>query len=92
MQKNNRSSSVREGNTSSARNHFVFERENYKWMLIGLAIIFTGYILMIGGGSEDPTQFSEALFNTQRLTVAPICILLGFVVEIFAIFRKPKGQ
>jgi hypothetical protein len=91
MQRNNRAS-VRESNSTNAPNQFVFGKENYKWMLIGLAIIFTGYVMMIGGGSEDPNQFSDALFNTQRLTVAPVCILLGFVVEIFAIFRKPKGE
>jgi hypothetical protein len=91
MQRNNRTS-VRESSSSNTQNQFVFGKENYKWMLIGLAIIFTGYVLMIGGGSEDPNQFSDALFNTQRLTAAPVCILLGFVVEIFAIFRKPKDE
>lgn len=70
---------------------FAFGKENYKWMLIGLAVIALGYILMIGGGSEDPNVFTgDALFNFQRLTLSPILILAGFVIEIFAIMKKSK--
>ena len=49
-----------------------------------------GFVLMSGGGSEDPNVFSDAIFNTQRLTIAPILILTGLVIEIFAILHKPK--
>lgn len=49
-----------------------------------------GFILMSGGGSDDPNVFSDAIFNTQRLTIAPLLILSGLVVEIFAIFHRPK--
>ena len=49
-----------------------------------------GFFLMSGGGSEDPNVFSDAIFNTQRLTIAPILILTGLVIEIFAILHKPK--
>jgi hypothetical protein len=45
---------------------------------------------MIGGGSDDPNKFNFDLFNFQRLTLAPVLILAGFVIEIFAIMKKPK--
>lgn len=71
---------------------FAFNKENYKLLLIGLALIVLGFILMIGGGSEDPDEFSYGLFSFQRLTLAPILILAGYVVEIFAIMKRPKDQ
>jgi len=69
---------------------FAFGRENYKLLLIGLAFIVVGFLLMIGGGSDDPDVFSEDIFSFRRMTLAPILILAGFVIEIFAIMRKPK--
>jgi hypothetical protein len=69
---------------------FAFARENYRLLLIGLALIFIGFLLMIGGGSDDPNVFSEDIFNFRRMTLAPILILAGYVVEIFAIMKKPK--
>jgi hypothetical protein len=69
---------------------FAFSKENYRLMLIGLAFIVIGYILMIGGGSKDPNDFSPAIFDFQRITLAPILILAGYVIEIFAIMKKPK--
>ncbi len=59
-------------------------------VLAGLALIALGFFLMAGGGSEDPNVFNEEIFSTRRITVAPIVILLGFAVEIFAIMKKPK--
>lgn len=70
---------------------FVFERKNYILMLIGLGLMALGYILMIGGGSDDPNVFNPAIFDTQRLTIAPLLILTGLVVEIVAILHKPKA-
>ena len=67
-----------------------FGRDNYKWVLIGLAFLVVGFLLMIGGGSTDPDVFNEKMFNFQRLTLAPILVLAGFVVEIVAIFWKKK--
>jgi hypothetical protein len=69
---------------------FAFSKENYRLMLIGLALMALGFILMIGGGSKDPNDFSPDIFNFQRLTLAPVLILSGYVVEIFAIMKKPK--
>ncbi|MFH0894368.1 MAG: DUF3098 domain-containing protein [Bacteroidota bacterium] len=69
----------------------AFDRDNYKWMLIGIALLALGYVLMIGGGSTDPNVFSEDLFSFRRLTLSPIIILAGFVVEIYAIMKKPAA-
>jgi hypothetical protein len=69
---------------------FVFKKKNYMILIGGLVLILLGITLMIGGGSEDPTQFSEEIFNFQRLTLAPILIVLGFVMGVFAIMYKPK--
>ncbi|MCK9421124.1 MAG: DUF3098 domain-containing protein [Bacteroidales bacterium] len=59
-------------------------------MLIGLALIVIGFLLMIGGGSTDPNQFNPEIFSFRRITLSPILILAGYVVEIFAIMKKPK--
>jgi len=69
---------------------FAFTKENYRLMLIGLALMALGFILMIGGGAKDPRDFSPDIFNFQRITLAPILILAGYVVEIFAIMKKSK--
>jgi len=78
-------------NTVSEENNvFVFGKENYKFLFIGLGLILLGFILMMGGGSESPDVFNEGIFNTQRLTIAPILILAGFGVEIYAIMKRNK--
>ena len=69
---------------------FAFTKRNYILLIVGLAFIISGLILMIGGGSEDPTKFSYEIFNFQRLTLAPILIVIGFIIEIFAIMSKNK--
>ena len=61
--------------------NFVFTKKNYILLIAGLALIISGLILMIGGGSEDPTKFSYEIFNFQRLTLAPILIVIGFIIE-----------
>ncbi|NVK05037.1 MAG: DUF3098 domain-containing protein [Flavobacteriia bacterium] len=70
---------------------FLFGRINYILLFVGLALIALGYILMIGGGSDDPAVFNEEIFSKQRIGVAPILLVLGFVVEIFAIMYHPKS-
>ena len=70
----------------------MFSRENYMWMLAGAMVIAIGLFLMAGGKSDDPNVFDEKqVYSTTRITIAPILIILGLVVEVFAIFRKPKG-
>jgi hypothetical protein len=69
----------------------IFTKENYKWMLGGLVLMAIGMFLMSGGKSSDPNVFDkDAVYSTTRITIAPLLILAGLVVEIFAIFRKPK--
>lgn len=70
----------------------LFSRENYIWMGIGLAIILLGFLLMSGGKSENATVFNEhEVYSFRRITLAPIMILLGLVVEIYAIMKRPKA-
>ncbi|HOW24158.1 MAG TPA: DUF3098 domain-containing protein [Bacteroidales bacterium] len=69
---------------------FAFGTQNYRLLIIGLAFIFLGFLLMIGGGSDDPNVFNEKIFSFRRITLAPILILAGFIIEIFAIMRKTK--
>ncbi len=71
---------------------FAFAKQNYVLMLLGIALICVGLFLMIGGGSDDPTVFSDKIFDFQRLTLAPILIATGFIIEIFAIMYKQKQK
>lgn len=71
---------------------FALGKENYKLMAIGFAVIVLGFILMAGGGSDDPNVFSEDIFNFRRITLAPIILLIGFAFEIYAIMKKPKEE
>ncbi len=66
----------------------LFDRHKYTWLIIGLAVTALGFILMIGGGSDDPAVFSEDIFNFRRLTLAPILVLAGYVIQIYAIMKK----
>lgn len=68
----------------------LFGKENYKWMVIGLVVMVAGILLMIGGKSTDPSQFNrDEVYSFRRITLAPILILAGLCLEVFAIFRKP---
>lgn len=69
---------------------FLFSRTNYIIMIVGIVFIALGFILMIGGGSGDPNVFSEEIFNTQRIIVAPVLLVIGFIIEIFAIMYRKK--
>lgn len=71
---------------------FAFGRINYMLMIAGLIVLALGYILLSGGGSDDPNVFNPAMFDSRRLVVAPILIVVGFVVEILAIMYKGKKQ
>jgi uncharacterized membrane protein len=71
----------------------AFGRENYMIILGGVVMLIIGYLLMTGGGSDDPNVFNaEELFSTRRITVAPIVLLLGFVVVLYGIMRKPRNN
>jgi len=70
----------------------IFAKENYIWMAAGVVLIAIGMILMAGGKSDNPGVFNDKeVYSTTRITIAPILILAGLVLEIFAIFRKPKN-
>ncbi|MEO6455448.1 MAG: DUF3098 domain-containing protein [Ginsengibacter sp.] len=67
----------------------LFDKENYKWMLAGLIVIAIGFILMAGGKSSSPNVFQDKdVYSFRRITIAPILIIAGFIIEIFAIMRK----
>lgn len=77
-------------NNQKNQSSFLFGKRNYKIMAIGLGIIALGFILMAGGGSDDPTVFNEAIYNTRRIRLAPTLVLIGFAVEIYAIMANPN--
>ena len=69
----------------------LFSKENYKWMVIGLIVMTIGFFLMAGGKSPDPNVFNDnQIYSWRRITLAPILIVGGLVIEIFAIIKKPK--
>jgi hypothetical protein len=81
--------------TSTPSRQYVplFGKENYRWMLIGLAAVLLGLLLMIGGKSIDPNVFDPSqVYSFRRITLAPILILAGLALEIVGIFKKPKAQ
>lgn len=70
----------------------IFSKENYTWMAIGAVVITIGMFLMAGGKSSDPSVFNkDEVYSTTRITIAPILILLGLALEVYAIFKKPKA-
>jgi hypothetical protein len=71
---------------------FLFDRTKYTILIVGLAVTALGFILMIGGGSDDPNVFSEDIFNFRRLTLAPFLVLLGYGIQIYSILKSKKQQ
>ena len=71
---------------------FVFEKQGYILVLVGVMMIILGFALMSGGGSDDPNYFNaDELFSFRRITLAPTIVMAGFALEIYAIMRKPKN-
>ncbi len=66
----------------------LFDRHKYMWLIIGLIVTAIGFILMIGGGSDDPEVFSDAIFSFRRMTLAPILVLAGYAIQVYAIMKK----
>jgi len=83
-------SKLKSENTS--KESFALGKENYKLMIIGFGVIILGFLLMVGGGSEDPKVFNPEIFSFRRITLAPIVILAGLIFEIYAIMKKPKAS
>lgn len=73
------------------QSHFVFEKENYILMIISVIVITIGFMLMSGGGTDDPTKFNaDEIFSFRRITLAPIVVLLGFGIAGWSILKKTK--
>ncbi len=72
--------------------NFVFNRHNYRFMLIGLAFIALGFVLMVGGGSDDPNVFNPDIYSWRRIRLAPALIFIGFGLEVYAILHHPKKK
>ena len=69
---------------------FLFGKRNYMIMLIGLVVIALGFILMAGGGSDDPAVFNEEIYSFRRIRLAPTLVIIGLAIEIYAILANPK--
>ncbi len=75
-----------------SKTEFIFGKRNYKFMFIGLAFIAIGFILMSGGGSDDPNVFNPEIFSWRRIRLAPMLVLIGFAIQIYAILINPKKK
>lgn len=71
---------------------FLFGRKNYQWMFIGIAFIVIGFILMSGGGSDDPNVFNDAIYSFRRIRLAPTLVLIGFGIQVYAILLNPDAK
>lgn len=72
-----------------SKSNFIFGKRNYQFMFIGLAFIVIGFILMSGGGSDDPNVFNPEIFSWRRIRLAPTLVLIGFAIQVFAILVNP---
>lgn len=79
-------------NEKKEKVNFALGAENYKLLAIGFVIIVLGFLLMLGGRSDDPKVFSSDIFSFRRITLAPLVVLAGFIFEIWAIMKKPKEE
>ncbi len=86
------STNIDQNTESNSDELFALKKENYKLMLIGIAVVIIGFLLMLGGGSEDPNVFNEEVFSTRRITVAPITVLIGYAIIFHAILKKEKPK
>lgn len=77
-------------NSSPEKRDFIFGKKNYSIMIVGLLLIAIGFILMSGGNSDNPEVFNEAIYNFQRIRLAPTLVLIGFGLQIVAILYKSK--
>lgn len=76
----------------SPKKEFLFSKRNYRLLLLSLAVIALGFIIMAGGGSEDPNVFNPEIFNFRRIRLAPTIVLMGFGLAIYAILTPPKKK
>ena len=72
------------------KNNLLFKKENYKYMIIGVIFIMMGFIIMSGGGSDDPSIFKDEIYNFRRIRLAPALILIAFALQVYAILKSTK--
>ncbi|AZZ59522.1 DUF3098 domain-containing protein [Riemerella anatipestifer] len=84
-----------EQNNKANENSFYFKKVNYKWMLIGLVCVVLGFILMMGSGANttpdgkfDPNYWNEDIFSIRRIRIAPLLVVTGFVIQVYAILKR----
>lgn len=82
--------STSKSSSATSATPFIFDKTNYMIMVAGVLVILVGFVLMSGGGTTDPNVFpKEELYSFRRITLAPIVVMLGFAIEIFAILKRP---
>ena len=74
---------------NNTQSEFLFGKRNYMIMILGLAVILIGFVLMMGGGSDDPNVFNEEMYNFRRIRLAPTVVLIGLAIEVYAIMANP---
>lgn len=84
--------SKKNNNVQAPKQEFIFQRKNYLFMFIGVAFITLGFILMSGGGSDDPNVFNPDIFNFRRIRLAPTLVLIGLGIEVYAILLNPRKK
>ena len=77
-------------NNENPKKEFLFNNRNYRFLLLSIALIAIGFIIMAGGGSEDPNVFNPEIFNFRRIRLAPTIVLTGFGLAIYTILMPPK--
>jgi len=71
---------------------FIFEKKNFQVMLVGIIFIVVGFVLMSGGGSDDPNVFNPEIYNFRRIRLAPTLVLIGFAIQVYAILLNPRKK
>ncbi|BDW92087.1 MULTISPECIES: DUF3098 domain-containing protein [Flavobacteriaceae] len=84
--------SKKNNNGSKPTKEFVFQKKNYLFLFIGIAFIALGFILMSGGGSDDPEVFNPEIYNFRRIRLAPTLILIGLGIQVYAILLNPNKK
>ena len=71
---------------------FIFEKKNFQVMLVGIIFIVVGFVLMSGGGNDDPNVFNPEIYNFRRIRLAPTLVLIGFAIQVYAILLNPRKK
>lgn len=82
----------REYKEEQSKQEFIFQKKNYMFMFIGIGLIALGFILMSGGGSDDPNVFNDDIYNFRRIRLAPTLVLIGLGIEVYAILLNPHKK